>query len=149
MGTRIPKSIIHIRNEDAGFTLVELITVVVILASLALIALQSLTVFKSRAYNGIAQSDMKNILTAVTAGSADPDDDTSYSFADLEGPITLPDPIAQISLSNGVKARYIIRTSSAFILSMIAISVYHPKGTIEYSWIKVGDAPPVITEIPL
>lgn len=57
------------KSRNAGFTLIELMIVVVIIGILASIALQSFTDAQGRARDKAAQSDIRNLMSAVMAAS--------------------------------------------------------------------------------
>ena len=59
------------RRPDEGFTLVELLVVVVIIGALAAIAIPSFLGQKSRAYQAAMSSDLKAVVTAQAALGAD------------------------------------------------------------------------------
>ncbi len=54
-----------------GFTLVELLVVVAIIGILAAIAIPQFAAYRTRAYNGSTQSDLRNFKTAMEAYYAD------------------------------------------------------------------------------
>lgn len=55
------------RNCQKGFTLVELMIVVAIIGILAAIALPQFSLFRTKAYNSAAFSDMVNFRTSLEA----------------------------------------------------------------------------------
>jgi general secretion pathway protein G len=61
----------HMHKDEKGFTLVELMIVIIILAILTAIAVPSYMVLRNRARTAAAQSEMKNIATALEMYFAD------------------------------------------------------------------------------
>ena len=59
------------RKNEKGFTLIELLIVVAIIGILAAIAIPQFASYRQKAYNSAAQSDLKNMKTAMEAYMAD------------------------------------------------------------------------------
>ena len=59
------------RKNQKGFTLIELLIVVAIIGILAAIAIPQFASYRQKAYNSAAQSDLKNVKTAMEAYFAD------------------------------------------------------------------------------
>src|SRR4030043_2457474 len=63
----------NLYRKEKGFTLVELMVVIIILAVLTAIAVPSYMALRNRARTAAAQSEMKNIATALELHSTDLD----------------------------------------------------------------------------
>ena len=72
------------RNNDKGFTLIELMIVIAIIGILAAIAIPNFVSYRQRSYNSSAQSDLKNAMTAQEAYFVDNSTYTSTT-ANLDG----------------------------------------------------------------
>ncbi len=72
-------------SRDEGFTLVELMVVVLIIAILIAIAIPTFLGARVRAQNRAAQSDLRNALTAAKVYYSDSDtQDYGFGIADLQ-----------------------------------------------------------------
>lgn len=59
------------KGDQKGFTLVELLVVVAIIAILAAIAIPQFAAYRAKAYNASADSDERNLKTQMEAHFAD------------------------------------------------------------------------------
>ncbi len=58
-------------DKSRGFTLIELLIVVAIIGILAAVAIPQFAAYRMRGYNAAADSDLKNLKTALEAYYAD------------------------------------------------------------------------------
>lgn len=87
------------RNQDNGFTLIELIVVVVILGVLAAIAIPAFLSQRQRAYDATTQSDLKNAAVAME----------SVYASDLAYPETATTSLTdEIKVSSGVTLTFYV-----------------------------------------
>ena len=77
------KRIREMKDQD-GFTLIELMVVVLIIAILIAIAIPTFLGLRSRAQNRAAQSDLRNALTAAKAFYTDKDTFTGFNETSAE-----------------------------------------------------------------
>lgn len=61
----------RLRNKDAGFTLVETLIVVVVIAALAAIAIPQYNGYRIRMYNSIAISDLRAFRVCMEANRSE------------------------------------------------------------------------------
>lgn len=61
------KDTIIFANEREGFTLIEVLTVVVIISILAVIAIPQFASYRISAFNSAAQSDLRNVKSHIEA----------------------------------------------------------------------------------
>jgi type IV pilus assembly protein PilA len=85
--------------SQTGFTLVELLVVIAILGILAATAVSNYTVWSAKANDTIAQSDYRNIKTALVDTLSDPATPDRFLFRNQIGPGELPYPMDSASIS--------------------------------------------------
>lgn len=76
------------RDEEDGFTLIELMVVVLIIAILIAIAIPTFLGARQKAQDRAAQSDLRNALTAAKTGYVDTEDYTAVQLASIEPSLT-------------------------------------------------------------
>ena len=59
------------RRSNKGFTLIELLIVVAIIGILAAIAIPQFSAYRVKAFNSSAESDLRNLKTALEASFTD------------------------------------------------------------------------------
>ncbi len=77
----------HARGSEGGFTLIELLTVVATIVILAAVALPQFASHRSRAYDALARSDLRNLRTGQEALYAGGDQYAACQDANCVGTI--------------------------------------------------------------
>lgn len=110
--------------KQKGFTLIELLVVVAIIGILAAIAIPQFQRYRERAFDGRAQSDLRNMMTAQEAHFTD-NEAYAADIAALEAFGFRP--------SDGVVASVVDGDASAW-----SGTACHPAGTLVYSYDSDG-----------
>jgi type IV pilus assembly protein PilA len=119
---------ILITKKDEGFTLIELMIVVAIIAILAAIAIPQLSVYRTKSYNTAAISDLKNAAIAQEAYYVD---NRQYTN-DISRLTTIP---YNLYVSQGVNVAVSSATNQAYLMS-----AYHSAGNVTYTLSGPGGA---------
>ena len=123
-------------RNNKGFTLIELLVVIAIIGILAAIAIPQFPEYKVRGFNGRAQSDLRNALTAEEAYFVDNEAyatcDTSDCATTLPGFVLSGD--VQIDIASAGDNNEEFSGSSC-----------HSSGNRDYSWASAGDASNVMS----
>lgn len=120
-------------TTEKGFTLIELLVVIAIIGILAAIAIPQFTDYKKKAFNGRAQTDLRNGITSEEAYFVDEEEYVSCTTADCD--TTLPGFV----LSQGVQIDF-AAVDSAGTNDEFSGASCHDQGDREYSWASAGAA---------
>ncbi len=117
-------------KKESGFTLIELLVVIAIIGILAAIAIPQFSEYKKKAFNGRAQTDLRNGITSEEAYFVDEEQYASCSN-DCVG--VLPGFV----LSQGVQIDFEAADSAGTADEFSGASC-HDQGDREYAWASTG-----------
>ena len=100
------------RNNEKGFTLIELMIVIAIIGILAAIAIPQFSSYRKRSFDAAAKSDLRNLATAMEAYYTDHPatgytDDINDLVGDTYGFYTSDNVTAEVSSANSTT--YVIK----------------------------------------
>lgn len=120
------------KKTQGGFTLIELLVVIAIIGILAAIAIPQFSDYKKKAFNGRAQTDLRNGITSEEAYFVDEEQYATCGTADCEA--TLPGFV----LSQGVQIDFEAADGAGTADEFSGASC-HDQGDREYAWASTGD----------
>ena len=119
-------------KKEKGFTLIELLVVVAIIGILAAIAIPQFAEYKTKAFNGRAQSDLRNGITGQEAYFVD---NEQYTSCAADCPTVLPGFV----LSEGVSVDFVAANGTGTNDEFSGASC-HTQGDRDYEWASSGAA---------
>jgi type IV pilus assembly protein PilA len=112
------------KNNEKGFTLIELMIVIAIIGILAAIAIPQFAAYRQRSYNSASAADLRNATTAQEAYFVD-----NQSYSSAIG--ALAGPTYGLYTSQNVRLSVSAATTSGYDMRS-----YHNKGNV--TWTIVG-----------
>lgn len=132
-----------ILKNERGFSMIELLVTLTIIATLTATALPNYTSFKSRAYDAMAQSDYHNLKTVFFAELARNDSMRNFNMRNLVGPRELRTPLDTARLSADVRlvqAQHTVRPATRRLpeRDIVRLIVEHDKGNVQFSYTNIN-----------
>ena len=121
-------------KKEKGFTLIELLVVVAIIGILAAIAIPQFSDYKKKAFNGRAQTDLRNGITAEEAYFVDNEAYATCTSSDCA--TNLPGFV----LSDGVSLDFAAADSGGGTANEFSGASCHGEGNRNYEWASGGSA---------
>lgn len=91
------------KSKDSGYTIIEVLVVMAVIAVLAGTAIANFQVFSVNSRDAAASSDYRNIKVAVFEAFLSSNESRRYVTRRLTGPATLPEPLQEVRLSSDVE----------------------------------------------
>lgn len=129
-----------------GYSLIELLAVIAIIGLLASLAMANYQSFTAKAYDATAESDYRNVKTAMFNAIADPNAPDRFVFSNRQGPNTFPYPLNGATLSDSVVATVFHQTrrrTNGRPITNTRIDVFHLEGGKQFRYREVNG---VVTE---
>ena len=124
------------KENQQGFTLIEVLVVIAIIGVLASVGFTNYREFTFQSYNTVAQADYRNIKTGVLE-AASTGGNQRFVFRNITGPQAFPAPLQAIQVSEGVRATVVFdtrRRRRRRPRTRTQISVFHLDGSMTYRY---------------
>lgn len=118
-------------KKEKGFTLIELLVVIAIIGILAAIAIPQFSDYKKKAFNGRAQTDLRNGITSEEAYFVDEEEYASCDESDCMN--VLPGFVLSADVQIDFTAQDSAGTNDEF-----SGASCHSQGDRDYEWASAG-----------